>query len=297
MYLRELGASVDHIKGAGSRTAAALAKAGITSIASLLCYYPRRWEDRSITVPLRDFGRCSHVCTTVRVLAHEWFGFGRMKTLKVYVDDGSARAALVCFNRPFMEKQLIVGKSFRLWGRFFYKYGEIQSTAFEAEPAGESGETAEPADGRAANTGGGGGFGHILPVYPLTAGLNQGTLRKLIRNALALYAAPLEDELPQAVIEREGLFPKAGAVKAIHFPRSMADLGRARKTLIYEELFYLEILVGKRAMERRGISADSAGGEEKEPAKTPPPFSPLQKRLLERLPFSLTPGQLSAAAE
>ncbi|MDR1352171.1 MAG: ATP-dependent DNA helicase RecG [Treponema sp.] len=297
MYLRELGASVDHIKGAGSRTAAVLAKAGITSIASLLCYYPRRWEDRSITIPLRDFGSRSHVCTTVRVLAHEWFGFGRMRTLKVCVDDGSARAALVCFNRPFMEKQLAVGKSFRLWGRFFYKYGEIQSTAFEVEPAEGSGETAETAEGWAGNSIKGGGFGQILPVYPLTAGLNQGTLRKLVRNALALYAAPLEDELPQAVIKHEGLFPKAEAIKAVHFPRSMADLGKARKTLIYEELFYLEILVGKRALERRGISGDSTEGEGKRQIKTPPPFSPLQKRLLERLPFSLTPGQLSAAAE
>ncbi|MDR2051806.1 MAG: ATP-dependent DNA helicase RecG [Treponema sp.] len=288
MYLRELGASVERIKGAGPETAKNLAKLGVTSIASLLCYYPRDWEDRSITVPLRDFHGHGQVCTTVRVLSHEWFGFGRMKTLKVHVEDDSARAVLVCFNRPFLEKQLAVGKRFRLWGRFYYKYGEIQSASFEAEPADEAGETAERADALS------GSFGRILPVYALTAGLNQGALRKIMRNALSLYAPPLQDELPRAVIEREELFSKAEAIRYIHFPPSPAALGRARKTLIYEELFYLEILVGKRALERRGVS-----GEENGERRTgdPPPFSPLQERLLERLPFSFTGGQLSAAGE
>jgi ATP-dependent DNA helicase RecG len=277
-----------------------LAKLGVTSIASLLCYYPRDWEDRTITVPLRDFRGHGQVCTTVRVLAHDWFGFGRMKTLKVHVEDNSARAVLVCFNRPFLEKQLTVGKRFRLWGRFYYKYGEIQSTAFEVEPADEAEETAGSVDGRAGgfdrnnNFDRNNSFGRILPVYPLTAGLGQGALRKIMRNALTLYASPLQDELPQAVIEREGLFPKSEAIKAIHFPPSPAALDKARKTLIYEELFYLEILVGKRALERRGVSVEGEGGKRN---GDPPPFSPLQERLLERLPFSLTAGQLSAVDE
>jgi ATP-dependent DNA helicase RecG len=299
MYLRELGVSVDHVKGVGPETVRYLAKIGVTSIASLLCYYPRDWEDRSITVPLRDFHRHGQVCTTVRVLAHDWFGFGRMRTLKVHVEDDSARAVLVCFNRPFMEKQLVVGRRFRLWGRFYYKYGDIQSTAFEVEPAGsadgQGGDLAQSASvDRNTSFVRNSSFGHILPVYPLTTGLSQGTLRKIMRNALALYAAPLQDELPQALIEREGLFSKAEAIKAIHFPPSQAALDRARKTLVYEELFYLEILVGKRALERRGVSVK---GEDRDRAGDPPPFSPLQERLLERLPFSLTSGQLSAAAD
>ena len=43
MYLRELGASVDRVKGAGPGMVKNLAKLGVTSIASLLCYYPRDW--------------------------------------------------------------------------------------------------------------------------------------------------------------------------------------------------------------------------------------------------------------
>jgi ATP-dependent DNA helicase RecG len=219
-----------------------------------------------------------------------------MKTLKVYVEDSTARAVLVCFNRPFLEKQLAVGKQFRLWGRFFYKYGEIQSTVFEAEPL--EGGAAEPETAAVSSR----FFGRILPVYPLSAGLTQGLLRKLIKTALSQYAPPLENELPEAIIRRDGLLPKAQAIRAVHFPASMGELELARKTLIYEELFYLEVLVGKRAMERRPAGRSAAGpgeapkGPGRDSGASGMPGS-LQRRLLERLPFSLTPGQEQAVGE
>jgi ATP-dependent DNA helicase RecG len=240
----------------------------------------------------------------VRVLAHDWFGFGRMKTLKVHVEDESGRGVLICFNRPFLEKQLVVGGYYRLWGRFFYKYGEVQSTAFEVEPL-RDGPAPEEEDGSGGPAGDlprghipalNRGFARILPVYPLSADLNQGMLRRLVRQAIEQYAAPLENELPEGIILREGLLPKGEALRAIHFPASMEELERARKTLIYEELFYLEVMVGKRALERRR----GKGEEKKEGGKPAPkkdPLSPLQRRLLERLPFSLTPGQTLAVAE
>jgi ATP-dependent DNA helicase RecG len=127
----------------------------------------------------------------------------------------------------------------------------------------------------------------------LTAGLTQGLLRKLIRQAVSRYASALEDELPESVIIRDGLFHKADAVRAIHFPASQEELDRAKKTLIYEELFYLEMMVAQRSLQRK--SNRSGNGET--PQNKKEDFSPLQKSLLERLPFSLTPGQNSAVSE
>jgi ATP-dependent DNA helicase RecG len=274
MFLRELAAQTDHIKGAGPASVKALTKAGINSVAALLCYYPRDWEDRSRIVPLADHGRHKAVCALVRVIAHDWFGAGPMRTLKVHVEDESARAVLVCFNRPFLEKQLVPGMKYRLWGRFYYKYGELQSSAFEFEPA-----EGAPRD-----------FGRVLPVYPLSKGLTQGLLRRLIGQALSQYAKPLEDELPQAIMQRDGLLPKGEALRAYHFPASPEELERARKTLIYEELFYLEMIIGRRALERRSnVVKETRFGDAKN--------SPLQERLLERLPFNLTAGQSAAVAE
>ena len=294
MFLRELTSPIDKIKGAGPAAAEALAKSGVYNVAGLLSRYPRDWEDRSRSVLLKDFARNPSVCTVVKILGHYWFGAGRMKTLKVYVEDESARAVLVCFNRPFLEKQIRIGNYYRLWGKFYFKYGEIQSTAFELEAlGGDYDENQSVADAIKSKN-----FGDIVPVYSLTAHLTQKMLHKLIRNALHQFAKHLEDELPLAVREREGLMSKAEAVSAIHFPSSMTALEAAKKTLIYEELFYLEIIIGKRALERKpSMAASARQAASIKNNSGAAAFSPLQMRLIERLPFALTAGQLSSIDE
>ncbi|MDR2048198.1 MAG: ATP-dependent DNA helicase RecG [Treponema sp.] len=281
MFLRELDAPLVSVKGAGEKIAVGLALSGIQNVAALLGYYPRDWEDRSRTAPLSGWNR-GPVCTTVKVLAHDWFGYGAMKTLKVHVEDQSARAVLVCFNRPFLARRLAVGKSCRLWGKFYYKFGELQSTAFEIEGEGEGASSR---------------FGGILPVYPLSAKLGrvpsggQNLLRRLVRQALNQYASSLDDEIPGPLVKAKNLLHKAEAIRAIHFPSSVKELEQARQTLVFEELFYLEVIIGKRALERRGPGREAAS------VRHGMRMSPLQTDLLKRLPFSLTPGQQEAVAD
>ncbi|MDR3276737.1 MAG: ATP-dependent DNA helicase RecG [Treponema sp.] len=282
MFLRELNTGLDHLKGV--RTTAdklhRLALFGIIDLASLLRHYPRDWEDRCIEVPLRNF-QVAQVCTVVRILAHDWSWWGSKKILHVFVEDETARATLVCYKGSYLGKELPVGGRFRIWGSFTYKRGEIQAGSFEYE-ALELGDT------RKSN------FGAIIPVYPLSDGLSQDLFRRFIRQALDQYAGPLEDEIPGSIIKQEGLLPKAQAIRAIHFPQSMEEKDLARRSLIYEELFYLEVMVGKRALERKREPQPGSPGLSRREA---PPLSPLQSRLLERLPFKLTAGQVAAVAD
>ena len=280
MFLRELSFPATKLRGVGPSVERSLSDSGITTVASLLTRYPRDWEDRSRDVPLKDWNK-GPVCTVVKVLSHEWFGFGAMKTLKVRIEDETGEAVLVCFNRSFLQKQLPVGAEIRIWGSFQYKYRELQSTAFEIENTRT----------KAA----------IVPVYPLSKNLTQNLLRRLTQQALEQYGASLENELPSGIIQKEKLLSKAEALAAIHFPPSMEILEQARNTLIYEELFYLELMVGRRALERKagngkqGAGSRSQGSENREQGANA--YSPLQKNLTERLPFFLTPGQEKAIAE
>jgi len=275
MLLRSLITPVKSAQRITSSAVSALARLGIHSAAGLLLHYPRDWEDRTKTVPLKDFNG-ARVCTVVKVIARDWVGYGRMRTLKAYVEDETARAALLCFNRPWLDKQLVTGAELRLWGRFYYKYGEIQSGSFEIEPLENN---TEP--------------GGILPVYPLTAGLTQTQMRRFISRLLDKYAEEIEDELPQEIIERDNLMKKSEALRAVHFPNSNDELERAKKTFIYEELFYLEVMVGKRVIERKGKKSGAVSNNSAEDA----PFTQTQNRLLERLPFKLTEGQSTAVKE
>lgn len=282
MFLRNILSPINIIHGIGANHAAKFAKLGIYTVADLILHYPRDWEDRTRENPLKGY-KNGKVCANVKVFEKEWIGYGRMKTLKIYIEDDTAQAALLCFNRPWMDKQIIIGNEYRVYGRFYYKYGELQSGDFEI-----------------------GGTGHekILPVYPLSSGITQTMIRKFISLVLKLYLKNIDNELPNVIIEKYDLMPKNRAIKEIHYPSSVEELEKAKKTLIYEELFYLEIMVGKRAIYRRGLKNTSRGSAELlslgqlEDAKgIRDCCSELQRNLLDRLPFELTAGQSEAVKE
>ena len=76
-------------------------------------------------------------------------------------------------------------------------------------------------------------------------------LRKALEAAQTGFSRYLEEELPLSVIETNGLLPLAEAIHNIHFPSTLKKLDRAVKTLKYRELFYLQMLVGRRSWERK----------------------------------------------
>lgn len=273
MFLRELHNSVTHLHGVGEKTAGLLSGLGINEIGELLLHIPRDYEDRRHPVALGEWETGRPVNTVVRVVAHHYFGRGRGKTLKVVVeevDGDKQRAALLCFGRNFLSRTLVVGDRFFLYGQFGHRYGELESSTFEVEPWSE--EAAQRAK--------------VIPIYPLTAGLAQGTIRRIMQRAVRQYALHLEDELPAATIERHGLLPKGRALKGLHLPASLEEAHRALTTLSFEELFYFQLAVGRRALRRQGQrrSRRSLPGR-------------LQAALLERLPFDLTPDQKRALEE
>ena len=278
MFLRELNQSITALHGAGPSVAGKMARLGIYSVADLLLHYPRDYDDRSVFTSLSESLAAGRAHSVVLVTAHEWFGYGRMRTLKILVRDEAdsragrspADAVLLCFNRPFLESSLPVGSRVLITGKFQFRRGELQSSAFEAEPL---------AEGQASPQG-------VIPLYAATEGLQQGNLRKLVRAALKEYGSRVENELPPRLIEERGLLNKREAIGAIHAPRSPEELEKARYTLIYEELFYFQLAVARRAHSRKRETIDRHASK-----------GVLRNRLIERLPFALTPDQEKSAAE
>ena len=268
-----------------------LANLNIWTIGDLLLYYPRSYKDRTKKVSLSQFETAREVHTIASVVGHEWFGYGRMKTLKILIKDSTARAELICFNRPFLEKSFPVGAVIAVTGSFFVKYNALQSSAFEAELISESGALEDFENAAIPGSG-------ILPVYKLTSGLTQKKLAKLVAAALSQCGAAIDNDLPGGIIERRGLLQMCDAIKTIHQPKDFSQLESARRTLIYQELFDMQKAVLQRALERKGSlpAADCGATEDDGKAKNGAPqkdFSPRQAALLERLPFALTKDQMS----
>ena len=305
MKVKDIRTPVSAITGVGPQLSKLFSKINIFTVGDLLQYYPRDYEDRSVKVPLNQFKEHSKVHTVARVLGQEWFGYGKMRTLKVIINDGTATADLICFNRSFLEKTLQPGSIINVTGQFYVKYSKLQSSAFEVSKIDTSILTATgvdinkidlskitPPDAS------------IHPVYPLTEGLTQKVLTKVIGNAISQYAHGIENEVPDSIIEKRQLLTKQEAIKLIHQPKTMEEALKAKNTLVYEELYQLQYVIAQRAFKHRGsvpsISMENPTGIKK-PVISNEAFrkslSPLQQQLFDKLPFSLTEDQKSVIYE
>lgn len=301
MKLSEIKSPVSSLSGVGPAASALFSKLNIFTVGDILSFYPRNYEDRRQQVPILDFEK-ANVHTAAVITAHEWFGYGRMKTLKLIINDGAASAALICFNRAFLDKSLPVGCIISVTGSFSVKYGQIQSTSFDITKLADGGNLEDFKNAPLPDSG-------IIPVYPLTEGLTQKIIRKAVAAALSQYARGIDTELPEQIIERRGLLAKTRALNYIHQPKTPQEVQQARFTLIYEELFNFQSTIALRAYKHKGavpspridapcdglpsrnasppqeLSAGEQSGDFSES------LSPSQKQLFNRLPFMLTSDQ------
>jgi ATP-dependent DNA helicase RecG len=260
----EITRPVTSLRGAGPALAARLARLGVTTVGELLMFLPRGYEDRTSTVALAQAHQVEKAAVAVEVVSRAQVGWGRARTPRVVVSDASGEASLLCFGRAFLWRVLEEGKRFLVWGSFKVRRGVVECSDFELEPWSES-----PVS-----------FGRILPLYPLTEGLTQAAVRKLVRQALDEEAAGIECALPG------GAGGGRAALEAVHFPSSIAEAEAARHALAHEELLLFQLVVL-----RRRLSLAAA-----RPARGPLPPG-LRGGLLARLAFRLTADQETSLAE
>ena len=271
MYLAECTRPVTALRGVGPVLAGRLERLGIRTLADLLRYAPRDYQDRRRRDTLAEAGSRERANVLVRVVSGQWFGRKPPRVFKAEVEDETGRAALLCFGRPFLAKVLLPGRRFRVSGRFQRRGGELACGGFELEAFDPREES------RIA--------GRILPVYPLTEGVSQRALRGLTAQALEAMA-DLAEEVPEGLRARHGLPGLREALRGLHFPRSEEEQAAARRALAYAELFYYQLQLDRSRRDRQTVARlreRHAQG--------------LKARLLERLPFRLTGDQERALVE
>ncbi len=301
MKLSDIGTAVDTLTGVGPSTAKLFARLNIFTVGQLLCAYPRDYEDRTKTILIADYASARKVHSVCTVTGHSWFGYGSMKTLKISVTDGSAQANLIAFNRSFLEKSVPVGSIAVVTGSFQVKYGELQSTDFEIQRLSYDGNREDFNASSLPDS-------RVISIYPLTEGLSQKVFHKAIDCAIKQYGKAIDNEIPDDIIRQRNLLSKSQAIIQIHEPKTLQQAEEARRTLIYEELYHFEYNMAKRAIAHRGFlpSVDENSPPSAAQFFTTPDMqkekflsslSPLQKQLLERIPFSLTQDQMQAIYE
>ncbi|MBN1163632.1 MAG: ATP-dependent DNA helicase RecG [Candidatus Krumholzibacteriota bacterium] len=262
--------SSQYVKGVGPSRQVLLSKLGISTVEDLILHFPRNYYDRStlVTISQIDPHRLTSFWGTVLAVSKRNLG-PRRSILTVALGDESGITHLIFFNQPYLEKQFKPGLKVIASGvRRTYR-GQKQVVAPEFEIlSGELGE-------ELIHT------GRIVPIYPLTAGISQRTMRRIVHAALEKAACHIIENLPPRLIESMDFPSRPEAFREIHYPSSARQCERAINRFKFEEVFFLHLLIHRRRNALSGFR----------PRPPIPPPHPLTARFINTLPFELTGGQ------
>lgn len=258
-----LSMPVQYIKGVGPKRAALFQRLGIHTMADLLFYFPRDYQDRSLITPIADLAYGEQAVIKGEVLSLTVLRpRPRMTVLKALVQDESGSIAGVWFNQAYLEKQLVRGRKLFLFGRLESKYRQREFLVQDFEFAEEN---AAPLS--------------IIPVYASTEALKQKAFRNIMALAWQRYGHLIGEILPPEMLQRHKLLPRRQAVEWMHFPPTMEQQEKARQTLAYEEFFLLQLALLKNESQAQ------------QPGLAHPPLGEKWAAFEKALTFTLMPAQ------
>ena len=280
---------VMYMKGVGPKIAYKLNKLGIYTVQDLMLYFPKKHIDYSSRTLIRDLKEGE--TTTVFGYIKSVSAFNTQKKLsvvKVTVADESGRLDLSFFqaksNRFILERtksQFPINAGIMLSGKVKRNNYDGKLTFDKPTYSIMTGEFLEDKNSNL-------NIARIVPIYTVCEDLSIKVLRRAIFNAIQKYKDEIENVIPDFMREKIGLLDKKVAVEQIHFPESQELLEQARFSLIFEELFLIQLkMVRIREQNSHNHSALALKIKEKG----------LVKEFIDNLPFELTGAQKKAVNE
>jgi len=268
----DLNTSILEIARLGSRQRAALASLGIGTVRDLIFHFPFRHDDFTRTVDIVDAPVGQHLTVLarlVKVRVRRSFR-RRLSMTEAVIEDDTGQLTALWFNQPYLASALITGQSYRFAGKLTEtKLGRrLINPLYEAADKDIS-AYASP----------------LVPVYPSTSGISQHVWRRLALSCRDVMTE-VPEYLPADLLETHRLLPIREALHGIHFPRTSEELAAARRRLSFDELFRLQLFVGRQRSGRAGRQAVRI------------PFDAAKTReFVAKLPFMLTDDQRRASYE
>ncbi len=273
--METLAQPVSSLSGIGSQSAIRLEKLGIRTIRDLLFHLPHRYQDRTKIYPIGSLspGMAVLFCGTVE---HTEVLMRGRHSLTSRISDQTGTITLRFFH--FSAKQsldLKTGALVSCFGEIRYGYQGLEIIHPEYKVISDTDNITETC---------------LTPIYPLTEGLYQGTLRKAVKQAMSLYLQDtqlLTDWLPQEILQQYRYPSLSEALQTLHQPQQQITAEQlqqgnlpALKRLAFEELLahHLILLTNKQAVKKWQAPVLKASKAQ-------------SKQFLCALPFQLTSAQ------
>lgn len=261
--ISKLDSDIKYLKGVGPKRAEYYQKIGVSTVADLLCHYPRSYMDFSSPVSINDAvldenniikGRIVKKLAVARIRKG-------MTIYKAIMTDDESDITIVIYNSEFAFNKLIEGNEYLL-------YGKVTGNLVRKEISSPVILEADTND-------------KIQPVYPLTEGLTQSLVRTTVHNALKYLDGEIYETVPKDIAARRGLCSLNFALENIHFPKDFLSLSIAKNRLVFDEFLTLGLGMLKlkdRSRGKTGCKMEKASLEE----------------FYDGLPFKLTNAQINA---
>lgn len=275
---RSLEDDIRYVRNVGPSGAEILAKLGIRTAGDVLRHVPRRYEDRTRFRRIAELSHGEFATVQGQVVAAANTATNRKNfTLtKVMLDDGSAVAQLVFFQQPYLLRQF---QQLQRDGRWVVVYGQAKRGGYGPVEIERAEWEALTEEGDILST------NRIVPIYPATEGINQRRLRKIAHTVLESYLGLVQETLPAEIVRQHRLMNPRAALRNVHFPDDFATLEQARRRLIFEEFFLLQVMLAQRRARR---------GKEAVGLRFAISHERLDADLRRILPFELTQAQRAA---
>lgn len=280
---------VMYIKGVGPKVAYKLNKLGIFTAQDLMMYFPKKHIDYSSRTLIRDLkeGQTTTVFGFIKSVS-SFNTRNNLSVTRVVIGDESGRFELSFFNAKGnryllqrMKTQFPQNAGIMVSGVVKMNNYSGQLTMDKPTYSIMTGEFKEDANSNL-------NIARIVPIYTICEDLSIKTLRKAIFNAIELYKNDIKNIVPDFIRERLDIMNKKDAVKQIHFPETMNDLEHARFSLIFEELFLIQL----KLIRLRENTAKTTSAYNLQVHK-----NGLVQKFIAGLPFELTSGQKQAVNE
>lgn len=248
------------LPGVGPKSAEKFKKLGLESLQDLLLYFPFRYEDfKSKNVLDLEDGEKAVISGIVATPANvQYYGYKRNR-LRFTIKQGEVAIAVNFFNQPYLADKIELGATVAIFGKWDKAKASLTGMKVLAQVEDD-----------------------LQPVYRVAQGISQASLVKLIKVAFDQGLDQLlEENLPPILLERYQLLGRTQAVRAMHFPKDLAEYKQALRRVKFEELFYFQMQLQVLKHETKDVSQGLA--------------IPWQEKMLAQkkaaLPFSLTEAQ------
>lgn len=279
-YKNPGGIKLIDLQGIGEKSAVRLESLGIRSALDLIYLLPRAYQDRTNPQPISSVveGQFATICGQIMSISER--GYRTRKTFEIMVTDGFGVLLLKWFRygrwfKKNIEKKFPPGSTILASGRITTFSGNLEMHHPDLSEA--SGD----------NSGG------IVPIYPLTEGVSQQTVRKAVQAAISKLLDSIDDEIPEKIRDEYNLPNLKVALARLHKPLDTDNvqslnqgLSPWHRRLKFGELlaFQLGLLIRRRALSSKSSQPVPSG-------------SSMEEQLTRILPFDLTRAQKSALEE